>query len=134
MRMIGLDAKTLATMRSIITNYFPDVVSIYSVSVSGYTADGQTVTQRTLLTTISGQICDVSGNERALITSLVDAGTEKIEMSKLYTPYATSVGNEVDTADGKTWQVINADSTQTFTAAQKVLLYRRRIDARQVPA
>ena len=123
----------IAFMRSEIQQFFIDIVSIYAVTASGYTPDGQTVTQRTLLATVSGQICDVSGNERALITALVDAGTEKIEMSKLYTPFATSVGNEVDTADGKTWQVVNADSTQTLTAAQKVLLYRRRIDARQVP-
>lgn len=130
--MIALD---LAFLREDIQQFFIDPVSIYSISTSGYLPDGRKVTARSLTTTVSGQITDTTGNERALIEALINAGEEKIETTKLYLPYSVtiSVDNEVDTADGKTWEVVHADSTKTFTAAHTVLLARKLVDSAQVP-
>jgi hypothetical protein len=133
--MIGLDAKMFATMRSVVTQYYPDPVSFYSVARS-YTADGTDVYTRTFTASGTGQLSDVTGSERAVITALVSAGTEKLETLKLMLPYGTSINTdyEVQTADGKYWQIANADSSQTFTAALKVLLYRKLVDSQQVQA
>lgn len=133
--MRGLDPKMMSTMRSIITNYYPDPVSIYSIMTSGYTNDGRVVTTRSLVITVSGQITDTTGNERALIESLINAGNEKIETTKLYLPYSVTISadNEVDTIDGKRWEIVNVDSTKTFTAAHTVLLARKLVDNTGVP-
>lgn len=103
-----------------------DTVSIYSVS-SSYNGEGYQTKTRTLTSGTIGQLSAASGNEVQLIESLVNAGSENIATLKLLLPYGTTIAvdNEVDTADGFTWNVIHANTTQTYIAAVEALLYRR---------
>lgn len=124
----------LKLMRAEIKKFFIDTVSIYSVAIT-YDAFGKPTRTRTLQTTLKGQIADVSGKEQDLISALLNEGTDKIETAKLVLPYGTAVNvdHEVDTADGKTWKIVHANTSHTLTTGVEVLLYRRLVDTTQVP-
>lgn len=115
-----------AFMRSEVQKFMPDTVSIYSISTS-YTSENGESKVRTLVTTSKGKLHDASGSEKRLLQTLVDEGTETIETAKLDLPYGTDIDatNEVLTADGKYWNVHSTNSSQSFTAETEALLYRK---------
>lgn len=115
-----------ATMRQLLRLVMQDTVSIYDISAS-YNGEGYKTKVRTLAITSIGQLSNPTGSERQLISDLANAGVENIESIKVTLPYNTSISinQEVDTADGKTWNVIHTNASQTYTAAVEALLYRR---------
>ena len=119
-------AQQLKMMRRAVKRYMPDTILIYSVSTS-YTSEGGYTPVRTLVTTVKGKIHEVSGSERMLLAPLVNDGQENIETAKLDLPYGTVINanNEVETADGKIWNVHSTNNSQTFTAETEALLYRK---------
>ena len=112
-------------MRDEVQKFMPDTVSIVSVAISR-DRYGKETKAYTVVSTVKAKVYDASGSERQLIAALVNEGTDTIETSKLDLPYATTIttDNEVLTSDGKYWQIVSTNSTQTFTAIRQALLYR----------
>lgn len=113
-------------MRSEVQKFMPDTVSIYSISTSYSSETGESKV-RTLVSTVKAKIHDASGNEKRLLQTLVDVGTETIETARLDLPYGTTITTdyEVLTADGKYWNIHSTNASQTFTAETEALLYRK---------
>lgn len=112
-------------MRSEVQKFMPDTVTINSVAISRDRYGNETKSY-TVVSTPKAKIYDVSGSERQLIAALINEGTDTFEAAKLDLPYGTTITteHEILTADGKYWQVVQTNSTQTFTAITQALLYR----------
>lgn len=117
-------------MRQLVRAVMQDTIEIYNVTT---TTDewGNPTTSRTLATTVKGQLSAASGNERKLAESLgainnVITGDENIEIMHLVLPYGTSLAlnQEVKSPDGKYWQVVQVNSSQSYTAALEATLMR----------
>jgi len=113
-------------MCRLLRSVMQDTINIYDISKS-VNGEGYETTTRTLALTTIGQLSAPNGNERQLIQALVDSGRENTEVIKLTLPYGTTIAinQEVGTSDGKYWNVIFTGTSQTYTAAVEVLLYRR---------
>lgn len=120
-----LDPKTLAMMRDTLECHFMrDVIEIYNVGLVKDMFAQETII-RTRVATVSGQIQNVSGSERALLTALADEGIEQTESIKLVLPAGTAItaNQQVATASGVFWNVAHV-SNKTFIAALEVLVTR----------
>lgn len=110
--MIGLDPKTLATMRSIQTAYMADTVQIGTVGTTKdrYGSESETFV---LATTVKGQLSQPTASEARLLEPLRNQGILGEETQKLTLPYGSTLTTNhlIKTADGRTWQVIKADTT-----------------------
>lgn len=117
--------QALTFIRNEIKQFFIDTIEIYNVSKT-YASDGGTVIiNKTLDSTYLGQIVDVSGNEKELISALINAGNESTENIKVLLPYDATVAlnQELKTADNKYWNIAQINSSKTLTAALEVLAY-----------
>lgn len=115
----------LGLMRAEIQKFMIDTVSIYSIT-NTYDGYGKATKSRTLRASVNGQLAEPNGNESKLLTTYLSEGTKNVETMKLVLPYGTTINinDEVDTADGKTWQVAWTNSSATLTAATIALLTR----------
>lgn len=129
--MRGLDEQMLATMRSIVTDYFPDLVSIYSVTVSGHTRYGTAIVSSGLVTSVLGQLYNPTGREQNLISSLARAGVLAEETMMLNLPYGTPITQQykVVTDGGLDWDVVHTTVPMTFNAATQCVITRRRVNS-----
>ncbi len=118
-------AKDWSYLRSEVRKFMPDTVSINSVVISRDRYGNESKVY-TVLSTPKAKIYDTSGSEKQLIAALVNEGTDTIETAKLDLPYGTAITteNEILTSDGKYWQVVSTNTTQTFTAITQALLFR----------
>jgi hypothetical protein len=119
-----LDAATQKTMRTVLRQHFmPEVIEVYNVATT-LNDFGEATYTRTLALTVSGQHQELTGNERTLLSTLVDAGLENIEGIKVILPYGTAitVAQDVKTADGTFWHVAFVSRTKTYNAAVEVML------------
>lgn len=125
--------KEWSMIRREVQRFMPDTVSIYSISTSYSSETGESKV-RTLVSTNKARFGNPSGNERQLIQALVNSGVEDIETAKLHLPFDTdiSVSNEVLTEDGKYWNVVHTNSSQSFTSETNALLYRRVVNTQVV--
>ena len=112
-------------MRNEVQKFMPDTVSIVSVVISRDRYGVETKAY-TVVSTPKAKVYDASGSEKQLIAAMVNEGTDTIETAKLDLPYGTTIttDNEVLSPDGKYWQVVSTNSTQTFTAIRQALLFR----------
>ena len=122
-----------AFMRREVQKFMQDTVTIYTITT---TRDryGKETTTKTSVGTSKAQLHDASGSEKQLIAALVNEGIENIETAKLALPYGTEIDatKQVQTSDGKYWSIVGTNTSQTFTAATEVLLYRRLVNGQMV--
>lgn len=114
--MKGLDAKTLATMRATIPDYYGTPVRIQN-AVEALDSFGKATTTyiNTTPDPVRGQVSGITGRTQKLVDSLRTQGLLKTQTAVLSLVWGTplSVGQVVDIA-GVRWNVVHVDSQATL--------------------
>lgn len=120
-------------MRSEVTKFMPNTVSIYTIATTYSSEDGMSTVRTLVEANVAAKVYDASVSEKQLIQSLANEGIETIETAKIDLPYEVEleVTNEV-LHNGKYWNVISINTNETFRAMTQGLLYRRSVNSQLV--
>lgn len=131
-----------AEMRRLVTSYFPDVVSLYTITET-FNRYGEPTVVSGFVMTVSGQLNTPSGREREILSALKNEGVAIEDSMHLTLPYGTPIdyAHTVVTSGHFTsghftsgyteWDVVFI-SPVTYSATTDVLITRKIVNGHRV--
>ncbi len=121
--------KDFKYMRNAVTAYYPDAITICTLS-GVMNAYGQNTVTLSGVSTVKGQLSSPTGTHRLLIDNLRNQGVLNEETYVLHLPYSTNVtiANIIKLTDNTTYDIVHVHPMQTFTAAMELIITRRNVD------